>query len=125
MIAAGFFTENMGFDLTVLGTVLGMFGTIIGMLASAKKSRKDEIRQVVGEVINASPNKVVVDPQPFLVKMEKELLKKGDLKDIERRVANLEQWRESDKSELRTLIDGIPARVIATLDTAWRMKPPL
>ena len=123
MIAVGIFSESMTLDLGVIGTIITGFATIIGMLWQMKKNRGDEIKAAVSEIINASPEKIVVSPQPLLVKMEERFVKVDDLKDLERRVMVLEGHRESDKKELLDRIDGIPARVIATLKDVWGMRP--
>lgn len=40
---------------------------------------------------------------------------KRDIAELTRRVGVLEMWRESDKSEMRSLISAIPGQVIALL----------
>lgn len=130
IIAAGIFTESMAVDLGVLGTILsligGGFAWVIGMLKSMKESRSDEIETAISKIINASPDKIVVNPQPLIVKMQEEFVTHVNLdqrlSDLNRRVGVLEGHRESDKKELLDRIDGIPGRVIATLKDVWGMK---
>jgi hypothetical protein len=132
VFATGILTNSIAGDITVVGAVIGMFATIIKLQldqkklqSEAKKERKEEIRSVVSELINNSPDKVVVSPQPLIVEMRKEFIERAEyervLGDLARRVGVLEQWREADKRELHGLIAAIPGQVIALIGDANRM----
>lgn len=122
MIAAGIFTESMALDITVIATIGSMFIAVVGMFISikqsqseAKESRAKEMEDAVLKVINASPNKVVVDPQPFLVKMEKEFVQRENFDALSTRVAALEVHRHNDQMNIMAEIANVPMRVIEML----------
>jgi hypothetical protein len=129
MIAAGIFTESMALDITVLTTLLGMFIAVVGMFFSIKQSQREavqsqqeakntrakEMEEAVLKVINASPNKVVVDPQPFLIKMEKEFVQRENFDALSTRVAALEVHRHNDQMNIMAEIANVPMRVIEML----------
>lgn len=122
MIAAGLFSESMALDVAVIGglvTILGAIGGgliwVITMLKEQKKTRAEEIHAVVTQIINASPNKVVVDPQPFLVKMEEDFIGKTEFSQLVTRVAALEIHRHNDQMSVMKEIGKVPLQVIALL----------
>ena len=129
MIASGIFSESMALDITVIATVICLFIAVVGMFISikqsqretatsqkeAKQSRAKEMEEAVLKVINASPNKVVVDPQPFLVKMEEEFVQKENFVALATRVAALEVHRHDDQMNLMAEIANVPMRVIEML----------
>lgn len=115
MIGAGLFTESMGFDIGVIVALLTGLSIVIALLVQIKQGRKEEIRAVLNEVINASPEKIVVSPSPLLVRMEETFVTKSAFDELKERVKDLEDHRESDKKELLDKMDGIPGKVIALL----------
>ena len=119
-------TATWAGDITLLAVVVGMFATILKMLVDQKtlqKSASDvrvkEIKAVISEVINASPEKIVVNPQPLIVEMKRDMISRHDfnteMSEIRRRVSVLEAHREVDRRELMEKIENIPSRVIAIL----------
>ncbi len=122
MIAAGIFSDSMAVDIGVIGTLITLLGAVAGMFLSikqsqreAKESRAKEMEEAVLKVINASPNKVVVDPQPFLIKMEKEFVQRDHFDALSTRVAALEVHRHNDQMSIMTEISNVPMRVIEIL----------
>ncbi len=122
MIAAGIFTESMAVDIGVIGTLITLLGAVAGMFFSIKQSQREstdnrakEMEAAVLKVINASPNKVVVDPQPFLIKMEKEFVQREDFNALTTRVAALEVHRHNDLMNIMAEISNVPLRVLELL----------
>jgi hypothetical protein len=122
ILAAGLFTESMGFDITIICTVLVMFATVIGLLISAKREkktsdqeRKKEIHDVVKAAINASPEKVVVAPQPLMIAIQEQYVSKNEIKDVLRRIEILEKNGREDKETMLTLIADVPLRTAEML----------
>lgn len=119
ILAAGIFSESMGLDVTVIGGMLTGFATIIGLLIQLKKNRGTEIKAAVMEVINATPDKIVVNPQPLMVAMQERYVSRNDLAieldDIRRRVTALELCRDHDRMDLLQKIDAVPGKIIAIL----------
>ena len=129
MILAAIVTSSWAGDITLLAVIIGMFGTILKMQVDQKtlqnqqaNSRKEEIKQAIAAAISASPEKVVVSPQPFLVEMREEFVRRkdneDDLSEIRRRLGNLEAWRERDSgtiANLATQISALPQQVVNSL----------
>jgi hypothetical protein len=119
ILASGIFSESMGLDVTVIGGMLTGFATIIGLLVQLKKNRSSEIKSAVMEVINASPEKIVVNPQPLMIAMQERYVSRDDLAlellDIRRRISSLELSRDHDRKDLLEKIDAVPAKIIAIL----------
>lgn len=115
MIATGFFSDSLALDVTVVCTLLGGFATIIGMLVRMRKSRMEEIQSAVQAAIHASPEKVVISPQPMLVEMKREFVRKEDFQLAVRRIKDLEDKSSRDKEELMAQIADVPSRTITLL----------
>lgn len=119
ILATGIFTSSMALDVTVMGTIIGGFGTVITLLVTLKKNRASEIEAAVMKVINATPDKIVVNPQPLMIAMQERYVSRDDLAielaDIRRRVTALELSRDHDRKDLLDKIDAVPARIISIL----------
>jgi hypothetical protein len=119
IIAGGIFSSSMALDVTVIGGMVTGFATIIGLLVQLKKNRASEIETAVMKVINATPDKIVVNPQPLMIAMQEKYVSRDDLAielaDIRRRLAALELCRDHDRKDMLDKIDAIPARIISIL----------
>ena len=114
---ATIFGGSLGADIAIFATIIGMFGAILKMLVdqntlqkSATQSRKEEIKNVLAEVLNGQPNKVSVQ-QPLRIVSDPQMLTKEEhvqhCSHMERRVLALEgradrieQKMETDKEEI-------------------------
>lgn len=111
LFGAGFFSESMAVDITVFGTIIGGFSAVIGLLWTMRKNRGKEIESAVMKVINASPEKIVVNPQPLVVEMKKQFVTHEEWVRLDRRIRAL----EDDKQNILDRIEAVPAKTIALL----------
>ncbi len=119
ILATGIFSQSMALDIGVMVGLVSGFGTVIALLVQLKKNRASEIKAAVMEVINATPDKIVVNPQPLMIAMQERYVSRDDLAielgDIRRRVTVLELSRDHDRRDLLDKIDAVPARIISIL----------
>jgi len=114
-MALGIFTESMYVDVSVITMIVGGFATIIFMLASQRAHRAEEIEAAVTKIITASPEKIMVSPQPFVIEMKKEFVQKDDFHAAVGRITRLEERSRKDREELMTEIANVPAKTISLL----------
>ncbi len=126
MILGAIFGGTWQADVTIISVLVGMFAAIMKMLVDQKSLQKSaadvrvkEIEAVISRVINTSPEKIVVNPQPLIIEMKKDFISRHDFKvetdELRRRITVLEVFRDNDRREIMDKIDNIPGRVIAIL----------